>query len=65
MARAMSASGEWNPKARRVISRSLVLRLSTLALDSPCIAIFYFGAALQNLAVPAVYRVQDVLPAQK
>ena len=35
MARAMSASGEWNPNARRINSRSLVLRLSTLAFDSP------------------------------
>lgn len=36
MARAMSASGEWNPNALRISSRSLVFRLSTLALDSPC-----------------------------
>src|SRR5665811_212620 len=35
MARATSASGERNPKAMRVRSRSLVFTLSTRALDSP------------------------------
>jgi hypothetical protein len=35
MARAMSASGEWNPNALRINSRSLVFKRSTLALDSP------------------------------
>src|SRR5674536_221355 len=35
MARATSASGERNPKAMRVRSRSFVLTLSTRAFDSP------------------------------
>jgi hypothetical protein len=36
LARAISASGEWNPKARRVISRIWVLIASTRALERPC-----------------------------
>ena len=38
MARATSASGERNPKAMRVRSRSLALTLSTRALDSPWVS---------------------------
>ena len=36
IARAMSASGLWKPKARRVISRICVLIASTRALERPC-----------------------------
>ncbi len=47
MARAMSALGDVKPKARRVISRILVLMDSILPLESPCsmqarIAVRYF-----------------------
>jgi len=36
MARAMSASGDLNPNAMRVIRRILVLTDSVRPLDSPC-----------------------------
>jgi hypothetical protein len=35
MASAITACGEWNPKPRRVISRSWVLTCSTRAFESP------------------------------
>ena len=36
IARAIRASGLWNPNARRVISRICVLIASTRALERPC-----------------------------